>query len=94
MGRLQVQAVNDTDKSLGASFDKYATVDWVGQICLENMAPTPVSAVSRKEFLNSWKDLLPESWRNEGSWDSLKVCLKSFVAYTPQYLIAAEAYKN
>ncbi|KAI9930355.1 hypothetical protein ASPWEDRAFT_170981 [Aspergillus wentii DTO 134E9] len=48
-----------------ASIDKTSCTRWVGETYLEAMAPTTKSAIGRSEFLNAWKDHLPESWRDE-----------------------------
>ncbi|KAJ5980747.1 hypothetical protein N7481_008045 [Penicillium waksmanii] len=61
-----------------ACFDKEECIRWVGEICLAATAPTASSAVGRSEFLQVWKDCLPESWRGdailsklpEGSYES------------------------
>ncbi|OJD19475.1 hypothetical protein AJ78_00543 [Emergomyces pasteurianus Ep9510] len=58
-----------------ASFDKGTTVSWIGEAYLEANAPDPSMAIGRVEFLESWKDLLPESWRSEAAWDNLKTFL-------------------
>ncbi|KKZ60472.1 hypothetical protein EMCG_00759 [[Emmonsia] crescens] len=55
-----------------ASLDKDSTVSWIGEVYLEANAPDPIMAIGRAEFLESWKDLLPESWRCEAMWDNLK----------------------
>ncbi|OJD28378.1 hypothetical protein ACJ73_00219 [Blastomyces percursus] len=55
-----------------ASLDKDTAVSWVGEVYLESNAPDPTVAIGRAEFLESWKDLLPESWRSEATWDNLK----------------------
>ncbi|OAX80612.1 hypothetical protein ACJ72_05052 [Emergomyces africanus] len=55
-----------------ASFDKGTTVSWVGEAYLEANAPDPTMAIGRAEFLQSWKDLLPEPWRCEATWDNLR----------------------
>lgn len=39
-------------------------MQWVGETYLEAMAPMEDSAIGRSEFLNAWKDHLPESWRD------------------------------
>lgn len=59
---------------LGANFDKDVNVRWVAETYLEATAPNPATAISRTEFLNNWKDNLPEAWRSQASWASLKVC--------------------
>lgn len=59
---------------LGASFDRDTTVSWVGESYLEANAPDPTMAMDRAQFMESWKDLLPESWRCRATWDNLKVC--------------------
>ncbi|KAL4867156.1 hypothetical protein BDV12DRAFT_123867 [Aspergillus spectabilis] len=50
-----------------ASIDKDICVRWVGEVYLETMAPGPTSAVGESEFLNAWKDQLPETWREHVS---------------------------
>ena len=62
-----------SDVNLGASLDKANCTRWVGETYLEAMAPTPGSAIGRSEFLNAWKDHLPEPWRNEVSLSKLTV---------------------
>ncbi|EAW14449.1 putative sister chromatid cohesion protein Dcc1 [Aspergillus clavatus NRRL 1] len=49
----------------GASIDKDTCTRWVGEMYLEAVAPTSQSAIGRSEFLNAWKDHLPENWRDE-----------------------------
>lgn len=60
---------------LGANFDMDVTVRWVAETYLEAIAPTPETAISRTGFLNSWKDHLPEAWRDQASWANFKVRL-------------------
>ncbi|KAF7134119.1 hypothetical protein CNMCM5793_005748 [Aspergillus hiratsukae] len=48
-----------------ASIDKARCTRWVGETYLEAMAPVLGSAIGRSEFLNAWKDHLPDSWRDE-----------------------------
>ncbi|EDN03139.1 predicted protein [Histoplasma mississippiense (nom. inval.)] len=55
-----------------ASFDRDTTVSWVGESYLEANAPDPTMAMDRAQFMESWKDLLPESWRCRATWDNLK----------------------
>ncbi|KAL2862774.1 putative sister chromatid cohesion protein Dcc1 [Aspergillus lucknowensis] len=50
-----------------ASIDRECCVRWVGETYLEVMAPGAGSAVSHVEFLSSWKDQLPETWRDDVS---------------------------
>lgn len=57
----------------GANLDKASCTRWVGETYLEAMAPTPGSAIGRSEFLNAWKDYLPEPWRNEAVLSKLTV---------------------
>ncbi|PGH10883.1 hypothetical protein AJ79_05243 [Helicocarpus griseus UAMH5409] len=64
-----------------ASLDKDSVVAWVGEAYLEANAPDPTMAVDRAEFLDSWKDLLPESWRGEATWVTLKACNKLIPCY-------------
>ncbi|KAK2812975.1 hypothetical protein FQN50_000996 [Emmonsiellopsis sp. PD_5] len=63
-----------------ASIDKQVAVSWIGETYLEATAPDPTLAISRDQFLDSWKDLLPEAWRDEATWDNLKVCELLYVA--------------
>lgn len=45
------------------------------------MAPTSGSAIGRSEFLNAWKDHLPESWRKEVAFSKLPVrCSLSYMS--------------
>lgn len=67
----------NTSLPLGASLDKISCTRWVGETCLEAMAPTTVSAIGRSEFLSAWKDHLPESWRSDAALSKLTVCLPS-----------------
>lgn len=57
----------------GTSLGKTSCTRWVGETYLEAMAPTSKSAIGRSEFLNAWKDHLPESWRNEAALSKLTV---------------------
>lgn len=43
--------------------DKNTCIQWVGETYLEANAPTEKRAIGRTEFLNAWKDLVPETWR-------------------------------
>ncbi|PWY89010.1 hypothetical protein BO70DRAFT_393529 [Aspergillus heteromorphus CBS 117.55] len=54
-----------------ASVDKEECVRWVGETYLEAVAPSANSAVGRSEFLNAWKDRLPEAWREEAALSKL-----------------------
>ncbi|KAL6239689.1 hypothetical protein BDW75DRAFT_101749 [Aspergillus navahoensis] len=47
-----------------AGIVKEACVRWVGETYLEAMATGSASAIGESEFLNAWKDRLPESWRD------------------------------
>ncbi|KAJ5279151.1 Sister chromatid cohesion protein Dcc1 [Penicillium angulare] len=60
------------DEIKWASFDKVECSRWVGETYLAAMAPTASSAIGRSEFLRSWKDSLPESWRSEASLSKLQ----------------------
>ncbi|PYH43978.1 putative sister chromatid cohesion protein Dcc1 [Aspergillus saccharolyticus JOP 1030-1] len=53
------------DELKWASLDKDACVRWVGETYLEAFAPMASAAIGRSEFLNAWKDHLPEAWREE-----------------------------
>lgn len=55
--------LNDT----GTSIKKEACVRWVGETYLETTATSNASAIAESEFLNGWKDQLPESWREDVS---------------------------
>ncbi|KAL4946362.1 hypothetical protein BDV06DRAFT_234672 [Aspergillus oleicola] len=48
-----------------ASIDEDTCVRWVGEVYLEAMANGPSSAVSDSDFINAWKDQLPEAWRED-----------------------------
>lgn len=65
---------------VGASLDKDACVRWVGETYLEAMAPMASAAVGRSEFLNAWKDHLPEAWREEVALAKLTVSWFLFCA--------------
>ncbi|KAL4787891.1 hypothetical protein BJX76DRAFT_353689 [Aspergillus varians] len=54
-----------------ANIDKEACVRWVGEIYLETKAIGPASAIGECEFMNAWKDQLPESWREDVSKSNL-----------------------
>ncbi|KAE8348658.1 hypothetical protein BDV28DRAFT_164191 [Aspergillus coremiiformis] len=54
-----------------ASIDQASCTQWVGEIYLEAVAPTATSGVGRSEFLNAWKDLLPEPWRGDVAFSKL-----------------------
>ncbi|KAL4760626.1 putative sister chromatid cohesion protein Dcc1 [Aspergillus foveolatus] len=49
------------------SIKKEACVRWVGETYLEATATSNASAIAESEFLNAWKDQLPESWREDVS---------------------------
>ncbi|GMF67927.1 unnamed protein product [Aspergillus oryzae] len=53
--------------------DRACCTQWVGETYLEAMAPTTASSIGRSEFLNAWKDLLPESWRDDVAFSKLTV---------------------
>ncbi|KAL4878900.1 sister chromatid cohesion protein Dcc1 [Aspergillus karnatakaensis] len=57
-----------------ASIDKEACVRWVGEVYLQVTAPGPATATGESEFLSAWKDLLPESWREDVSVSTLPKC--------------------
>ncbi|GFF42456.1 hypothetical protein IFM61606_05751 [Aspergillus udagawae] len=63
-GDGQAQGLADGDMKW-ASIDKARCTRWVGETYLEAMAPAQGSAIGRSEFLNAWKDHLPDSWRDE-----------------------------
>ncbi|KAI5290432.1 hypothetical protein KEM54_001551 [Ascosphaera aggregata] len=52
--------------------DKEVTVAWTGSTLLEASAPRLTSAMNIDEFISRWKDLLPESWREEAALNRLK----------------------
>ncbi|KAE8344493.1 hypothetical protein BDV24DRAFT_160637 [Aspergillus arachidicola] len=54
-----------------ASIDRARCAQWVGETYLEAMAPTTASGIGRSEFLNAWKDLLPEPWRDDVAFSKL-----------------------
>ncbi|KAL4919562.1 hypothetical protein BDW62DRAFT_41504 [Aspergillus aurantiobrunneus] len=49
------------------SIDKKTCIRWVGAIYLEATAIGAGSAVGESEFMNAWKDQLPETWRGDVS---------------------------
>ncbi|KAI1932045.1 hypothetical protein LOZ65_000859 [Ophidiomyces ophidiicola] len=68
-----------------ASLEKETTIAWVGSVYLEAFAPSTQFAISHTEFVEIWKDLVPERWRNEISIDSIKashVIVNSLLFYT------------
>ncbi|GAD91733.1 hypothetical protein NFIA_091160 [Paecilomyces variotii No. 5] len=54
-----------------ANVDKAACTRWVGETYLQSSAPTASAAIVRTDFLNAWRDHLPESWRSEASLSAL-----------------------
>ncbi|KAJ5740322.1 hypothetical protein N7493_000194 [Penicillium malachiteum] len=55
-----------------ASLERVECSSWVGETYLAVTAPTASSAIGRSEFLQAWKDCLPESWRGEASLSKLQ----------------------
>ncbi|KAI9035617.1 putative sister chromatid cohesion protein Dcc1 [Aspergillus affinis] len=55
----------DGTKMKWASIHKTNCARWVGETCLEAMAPTSASAIGRDDFLKAWRNHLPESWQDE-----------------------------
>ncbi|KAL4768275.1 hypothetical protein BDW60DRAFT_219883 [Aspergillus nidulans var. acristatus] len=49
------------------SIKKEACVRWVGETYLEATATSNAYAIAENEFLNAWKDQLPDSWREDVS---------------------------
>ncbi|PLB40641.1 putative sister chromatid cohesion protein Dcc1 [Aspergillus candidus] len=76
-----VRRVCESGEELGGLFDdaqmKWASIDkkkclqWVGETYLEAVAPSTKTAVGRVEFLATWKNHLPESWRDDVSLSQL-----------------------
>lgn len=66
--------------------DKDICVKWIGETYLEATAPAEKRAIGRSEFLNAWKDLLPETWRNEASLSNLPVSHIKSVYYVIQFV--------
>ncbi|OKL64022.1 hypothetical protein UA08_00247 [Talaromyces atroroseus] len=63
---------NNADSELKwSNMDKKVCIQWIGETYLEATAPNERLAIGRSEFLNAWKDLLPETWRDEASLNSL-----------------------
>lgn len=58
----------------GASIDKDGCIRWVGETYLEAMAPSSAASLGRSEYLNAWKDHLPESWTGDVALSKLPVC--------------------
>jgi sister chromatid cohesion protein DCC1 len=71
----QAQGLVDGDMKW-ASIDKARCTRWVGETYLEAMAPAQGAAIGRSEFLNAWKDHLPDSWRGEVALSKLTVCVR------------------
>lgn len=61
---------------IGSNMDKDVCIKWIGETYLEATAPTEKHAIGRSEFLNAWRDLLPETWRNAAALSNLPVRLK------------------
>lgn len=59
-----------------ARIDKARCTRWVGETYLEARAPAQGSAIGLSEFLNDWKDHLPDSWRDEVALSKLTVCAR------------------
>jgi sister chromatid cohesion protein DCC1 len=74
--RLGKRSMSDGDTRAGASIDKARCTRWVGETYLEAMAPAQGAAIGRSEFLNAWKDHLPDSWRGEVALSKLTVCVR------------------
>ncbi|KAL4893507.1 sister chromatid cohesion protein Dcc1 [Aspergillus ambiguus] len=53
------------------SIDQSRCIKWIGETYLEAMAPSANEAVGRGEYLNVWRDHLPEAWRSEVAWSKL-----------------------
>ncbi|PYH86016.1 hypothetical protein BO82DRAFT_273812 [Aspergillus uvarum CBS 121591] len=62
------------------NLDREVCVRWVGETYLEAMAPMASAAVGRSDFLNAWKDRLPEAWREEVALAKLTVSWYLFCA--------------
>lgn len=69
----------ETDEA-GTCIDKPRCIQFIGETYLEAMVPSASSAIGRSEFLNAWKDHLPEPWRSEVAFSKLPVRL-----YLPQF---------
>ncbi|KAL3706509.1 hypothetical protein TMatcc_007521 [Talaromyces marneffei ATCC 18224] len=54
-----------------SNLDKDVCIKWIGETYLEATAPTEKRAIGQSEFLNAWKDLLPETWRTEALLSNL-----------------------
>ncbi|KAK5009105.1 sister chromatid cohesion protein-like protein Dcc1 [Cryomyces antarcticus] len=53
--------------------DRQMCVRWVGATFLEKeLFEDRAKPIDATEFLASWKDALPEAWRNDASWDLLQ----------------------
>ncbi|KAJ9271685.1 hypothetical protein DTO212C5_2110 [Paecilomyces variotii] len=71
LGRLLESPGADDSEVKWANVDKDVCTRWVGETYLEALAPTASAAAVRTDFLNAWKDHLPESWRSEASLSAL-----------------------
>ncbi|RDW78635.1 putative sister chromatid cohesion protein Dcc1 [Aspergillus mulundensis] len=61
------ELADDLTEMKWASIEKETCVRWVGETYLEAKAAGSASAVGESEFLNAWKDQLPEHWREDVS---------------------------
>ncbi|TKA69787.1 hypothetical protein B0A49_06473 [Cryomyces minteri] len=53
--------------------DRQMCVRWVGATLLEKeLLEDGAKPIDATDFLASWKDALPEAWRNDASWDLLQ----------------------
>lgn len=66
------QSRNPVDNLLGAVLNRDKCVSWVGEILLEELS-IPDQAVAESDFLNNWKNQLPEEWRKHAALSALKV---------------------
>ncbi|EER24512.1 hypothetical protein CPC735_058820 [Coccidioides posadasii C735 delta SOWgp] len=55
-----------------SNLNREITINWVGDVYLEAMAPNPRLAVPEREFLETWRDLIPEKWRIEVTAEKFK----------------------
>ena len=61
----------------GSTLDRAATVQWVGLLILQSRTETEPDTprLPKSIFLETWKDSLPEDWREDANLDALPVSL-------------------
>lgn len=57
----------------GARIDRDKCVPWVGSILLESETQR-TEGIPKAAFIQTWKDQLPEAWRDQAQLELLEVC--------------------